>query len=77
MQKLCKAKTAPPSSSTCTIGGGGRSILFVEFPQTQAGKHRIAYSDLRKSKGCFALLDGRLLCGLLKYFSALCCVYAQ
>lgn len=76
MQKLCKAKTTPPSSSTCTIGGG-RSILFVEFPQTQAGKHRIAYSDLRKSKGCFALLDGRLLCGLLKYFSALCCVYAQ
>lgn len=33
MQKLCKAKTAPPSSSTCTIGGGGVPFYLWNFPK--------------------------------------------
>lgn len=69
MQNSFAEKIALPYSSTCTIGGG-RSILFVEYPQKQAGNKQIAYNDLPKCGPCGARPGGRLLCGLLKSFSA-------
>ena len=69
MQNSFAEKIALPYSSTCTIGGG-RSILFVEYPQKQAGNKQIAYNDLPKCGPCGARSGGRLLCGLLKSFSA-------
>ena len=69
MQSWFAGKITLPCSSTCTIGGG-RSILFVEIPQKQAGNKQIAYNDLPKCGPCKARSGGMLLCGLLKSFSA-------
>lgn len=60
MQSLIAGKITLPCSSTCTIGGG-RSILFVEYPQKRAGIKKIAYNDLPKNGLRAAQPGGRLL----------------
>lgn len=59
MQSLLAGKITLPCSSTCTIGG--RSILFVEYPQKKAGIKQIDYNDLPKRGLCAAQPGGRLL----------------